>query len=316
MRARGDRLAGGLGSGKRGVARRGRRPQQRAEDRAGAGGEEYSSYNVTPTGYRYTSQRWDSGLGLYDYNARYYDPALGKFISADTLVPEQKRLTPLTVAFHENQFLEKVNQENGQITQFGPISSWDAQQKKEFGVSDGPLAPQNLNRLAYSVNNPLRYLDPTGHYLVDHIDIDLTAQEVRDLMKELDWWINAISYPEDVATYLSITGLAIEGLIALGILASNPVTITSGAAITLTGALADWTNDDLKAIRLALEIASPGGIHGVHLTMGSDIYKWGIEINGVEAVSRLEGFPYNPFALKGTLNGTRSFMMGWYWFDY
>ncbi|MCZ7665890.1 MAG: RHS repeat-associated core domain-containing protein [Chloroflexi bacterium] len=41
-----------------------------------------------PTGYRYTSQRWDSGLGLYDYNARYYDPALGKFISADTLVPD------------------------------------------------------------------------------------------------------------------------------------------------------------------------------------------------------------------------------------
>jgi len=39
-----------------------------------AWGEEYSSYNVTPTGYRYTSQRWDSGLGLYDYNARYYDP--------------------------------------------------------------------------------------------------------------------------------------------------------------------------------------------------------------------------------------------------
>jgi len=53
-----------------------------------AWGEEYSSYEVTPTGYRYTSQRWDSGLGLYDYNARYYDPALGKFISADTLVPD------------------------------------------------------------------------------------------------------------------------------------------------------------------------------------------------------------------------------------
>ena len=126
------------------------------------GKERYAQY-ATPSGYRYTSQCWDSGLGLYDYNARYYDPTLGKFISADTLVPEQKRLTPLTVAFHENQFLEKVNQENGQITQFGPISSWDAQQKKEFGVSDGSLAPQNLNRLAYAANNPQIFVDPDGH---------------------------------------------------------------------------------------------------------------------------------------------------------
>ena len=33
-------------------------------------------------------QRWDSALALYDYRARYYDPALGRFISADSLVPK------------------------------------------------------------------------------------------------------------------------------------------------------------------------------------------------------------------------------------
>jgi len=31
-------------------------------------------------------------LGLYDYNARYYDPALGRFVQADTVVP--KLVTP------------------------------------------------------------------------------------------------------------------------------------------------------------------------------------------------------------------------------
>ncbi|GAP62737.1 hypothetical protein ARMA_1160 [Ardenticatena maritima] len=40
-----------------------------------------------PTDRRFTSQRWDDALGLYFYNARYYDPALGRFIQPDTLVP-------------------------------------------------------------------------------------------------------------------------------------------------------------------------------------------------------------------------------------
>jgi RHS repeat-associated protein len=39
-----------------------------------------------PTDRRYTGQRWDAGLGLYDYRARYYDPALGRFIQPDPLV--------------------------------------------------------------------------------------------------------------------------------------------------------------------------------------------------------------------------------------
>jgi RHS repeat-associated protein len=39
------------------------------------------------TDRRYTGQRWEAGIGLYDYNARYYDPALGRFVQADTIVP-------------------------------------------------------------------------------------------------------------------------------------------------------------------------------------------------------------------------------------
>ncbi len=40
-----------------------------------------------PTPYRFTGQRLDTGTGLYYYGARYYDAALGRFISADTIVP-------------------------------------------------------------------------------------------------------------------------------------------------------------------------------------------------------------------------------------
>jgi RHS repeat-associated protein len=39
--------------------------------------------NANP--YRYRSYRFDSGTGLYYLNARYYDPSIGRFISADSI---------------------------------------------------------------------------------------------------------------------------------------------------------------------------------------------------------------------------------------
>ncbi|WP_423222642.1 RHS repeat-associated core domain-containing protein [Candidatus Amarolinea aalborgensis] len=52
-------------------------------------GESRYSFGATPTLRRFTGQVLDSvGGGLYFYNARYYDPALGRFIQADTIVPQ------------------------------------------------------------------------------------------------------------------------------------------------------------------------------------------------------------------------------------
>jgi RHS repeat-associated protein len=45
------------------------------------------SDGTLPTGYTFTGQRDEAGLGLMDYRARFYDPYLGRFISADTIVP-------------------------------------------------------------------------------------------------------------------------------------------------------------------------------------------------------------------------------------
>ena len=72
-----------------------------------------------PTEYRFTGQRRESSLGLYDYGARWYDPALGRFAQADSIVP--------------------LAQQGSQ--------AWD--------------------RFAYVNNNPLRYIDPSGHMLVE-----------------------------------------------------------------------------------------------------------------------------------------------------
>jgi len=50
-------------------------------------GEVRAASGSTSTDYRYTGQRSEAAIGLYFYVARFYDPALGRFVSADSIVP-------------------------------------------------------------------------------------------------------------------------------------------------------------------------------------------------------------------------------------
>ncbi len=71
-------------------------------------------------------------------NARYYDPGIGRFVSADTIVPGGGSLT---VAPNDATAL----------------AAWA---KVKEG---GPKNPQDLNRYTYTENNPVLKNDPTGH---------------------------------------------------------------------------------------------------------------------------------------------------------
>jgi RHS repeat-associated protein len=50
-------------------------------------GEIQSNIGIDVARYKFTGQEWDAETDLYYYGARYYDPKLARFISADTIVP-------------------------------------------------------------------------------------------------------------------------------------------------------------------------------------------------------------------------------------
>ncbi|MBI5873337.1 MAG: hypothetical protein HZB36_04250 [Candidatus Omnitrophica bacterium] len=144
-------------------------------------GQQVSHYEYTPYGtiataegsdvtrYKFTGKELDN-TGLYFYGARYYDPEIGRFVTADTIV-------------------------------------------------QAPYDPQSLNRYTYCRNNPLNYVDPTGH----------------------SWWKkfwNAIKAPLiaiGIAAAVVFTwGAIAPGITAMGALfsASGFTTVASAGATT------------------------------------------------------------------------------------
>jgi len=54
------------------------------------GTERWPLDGTFPTDYRFTGQRIESALGIYQMGARWYDPYLARWLSSDTLVPDPR----------------------------------------------------------------------------------------------------------------------------------------------------------------------------------------------------------------------------------
>jgi RHS repeat-associated protein len=84
-------------------------------------GEERYGTGAAQTDYGFTGQREEAYIDLIEMGARWYDSSLGRWLTADSIVPD-------------------------------------------------PGNPQSLNRYSYVYNNPVMYVDPTGHspwYTID-----------------------------------------------------------------------------------------------------------------------------------------------------
>ena len=136
-------------------------------------GETRYSWGATPTQRRFTGQVLDGVAGgLYFYNARYYDPALGRFTQADTIVPNPAnpaglnrytysannplRFSDPTGRFEEDQLIGWFGKEWRDLFDL----AWQRfLEKAEFGdaITFGNLAgvfvTQNNSLVVWSVND-------------------------------------------------------------------------------------------------------------------------------------------------------------------
>ena len=172
---------------------------------------------------KFTGQEYDEELGLYYFGARYYDPAIGRFISADSIVP----------------------------------SASDA---------------QTFNRYTYARDNPIVYVDPTGHFL-DFIGNFFSAvwsgiTTIGSAIGAAAVWVAnaAVDYTKFCARVGYFIGLTLYGI------ATNPwalATFVLGAilCVTIVGipeGLAMWATSVSIAIT-ATSMAQAAGVRNPYV---------------------------------------------------
>jgi len=73
------------------------------------------------TRYGYTGQRAEKGLGLYFYGARFYDPQLSRFLSADSIIPQQQGVQAWDrYAYVSNNPLKYTDPSGHMVSECGP----------------------------------------------------------------------------------------------------------------------------------------------------------------------------------------------------
>jgi len=176
-----------------------------------------------PTDRLFTGQTRDlHNDSFYFFKARYYDAAIGKFQTADSVVPDPKR-------------------------------------------------PAALNRYAYGLNNPLRLVDPSGHFTQEQLRaLGYTQAQIDAWDKNDPEWaaIVAAARPGDVVTRLDpfTSGSPLRAFGTFTILPGN--TPAQPAQLVLVGNLGSPTLSDFGRSVQGPVLWRPAGVPGQGTAIG------------------------------------------------
>ena len=147
-------------------------------------GENRYTWGTTYTNRHFTGQLDETtSIGLYFFNARFYDPLLARFTSADSLIPD-------------------------------------------------PGNPQAWDRYAFTLNNPVKYIDPSGHrtctekQAASGDETCFNQEDAKNYMFSQYGWSITGEWSNEELTNIFATGLAIR---------NNIDSFTNGAGL-------DWMN--------------------------------------------------------------------------
>lgn len=176
-------------------------------------GDHRNSTGTIATDKRFTGQRLD-GTGLYYYGGRYYDPEIGRFISADTFVQYSASIGTVSAALTVNAIPTCLG--SAATKDYCPPSTAKA-----------TVNPQLLNRYSYVLNNPLKYTDPSGY-------VNWAAVACGVAMVAIAVGICVIAAPAVAAAIGAATGIAVlEVTLDISLIAFGP-TLLGGMGLLLT----------------------------------------------------------------------------------
>jgi len=230
------------------------------------------------TRYGYTGQRAEKGLGLYFYGARWYDPQLSRFLSADSIIPPQQGVQAWDrFAYVNNNPLKYTDPSGHQATDIGSGSSsgtgTGGTSSSQSTVDDDS---SGLGLEDAGDGNPtIIELSPkAAAQLIDDLDEFLSFANIWDggslalggAIEILGLFLKYQVTPEPIALFFDITIADAAAMLAL----ANPICAIVGIGAFGVGITGLVTTNDLQNLR--------NGLADMDLdTLGGTVsFEWGL----------------------------------------